>query len=105
MNQDNPPQIPNQEPLVKPLSVSDSGNLNLEQEHRFRQDALDARHRRWRLNSVIALSAIGVVFVFFLCWQTLNDPRSTPNDKRWATAFVTSVVAGSVGFLTGKAVS
>ncbi|MEM9274405.1 MAG: hypothetical protein AAGA80_15785 [Cyanobacteria bacterium P01_F01_bin.143] len=105
MNQENPTQTPNKELSEQPLSISDSGNTNLDQEHRFQQDALDARHRRWRMNSVIALSAIGIIFVFFLCWQTLNDPRSSPNDKRWATAFVTSVVAGSVGFLTGKAVS
>ena len=86
-----------------------SGNLvnedPLDKKHRLEQEAYDASHRRWRLNIIILMTIISLGLVFYLCFLTLNDPTASINDKRWATAFVSSIVTGSIGFLTGKAVS
>ena len=98
------------------LSISDlanqpqwTGNLvsedPIDKEHRLRQEAYDACHKRWRMNVIILLAGLGLGFVFYLCLSTLNDSNATASDKKWATAFVSSIVTGSVGFLTGKAVS
>ena len=76
-----------------------------EQKHRLEQEAYDACHRRWRLNLVLLMTIFSLCFVFYLCFLTLSDPTASVNDKRWATVFVSSIVTGSIGFLTGKAVS
>ncbi len=110
----NPPQIPNSGQAVQSLSIPDvanqwTGNLTSEdpadKQHRLQQEAYDARHTRWRMNFIILVAVFGLGFVLYLCFLTLNDSNASPIDKRWATAFVSSMVIGSVGFLTGKAVS
>lgn len=99
---------------VQTISVPDlaskwTGNLisedPIDKEHRLKQEAYDASHKRWRTNFIILIAVIGLGFVFYLCFQTLNDPALSPTDKKWATVFVSSIVTGSIGFLTGKAVS
>lgn len=76
-----------------------------DKKHRLEQEAYDACHKRWRLNIIILVAILGLCFVFYLCFLTLTDTQASTNDKRWATAFVSSIVSGSIGFLTGKAVS
>ncbi len=86
-----------------------SGNLVSEdptdKKHRLEQEAYEASHKRWRLNIIIVMAILGLCFVFYLCFLTLIDPETGINDKRWATVFVSSIVTGSIGFLTGKAIS
>lgn len=102
-----------QERPVQKISVPDlaskwTGNLvsedPIDKEHRLRQEAYDASHKRWRTNFIILIAVISLGFVFYLCFQTLNDPALSPTDKKWATVFVSSIVTGSIGFLTGKAI-
>ncbi|MDJ0580712.1 hypothetical protein [Crocosphaera sp.] len=96
------------------ISVTDlakgwSGSLAIEdptdKAHRLKQEAYEACHRRWRLNFIIFVAILGLCSVFYLCFSTLTDPKTGINDKRWATVFVSSIVTGSIGFLTGKAIS
>ena len=104
--------VPNE--FMQRISIPDianklSGDLKIEdfdtKKHRLEQEAYDACHRRWRLNLVLLMTIISLCFVFYLCFLTLNDATASVNDKRWATVFVSSIVTGSIGFLTGKAVS
>ncbi len=106
-------QTTNQAQPVQNISIPEiasqwTGNLvsedPIDKKHRLQQEAYDACHKRWRTNFIIFIAVVGLGFVFFLCFQTLNDPTLSPNDKKWATVFVSSIVTGSIGFLTGKAV-
>ena len=94
---------------VPDLADKWTGNLvsedPIDKEHRLRQEAYNASHKRWRTNFIILIAVIGLGFVFYLCFQTLNDPALSSTDKKWATVFVSSIVTGSIGFLTGKAVN
>ncbi len=109
----NSPQIIEQNQPVQNISIPEiasqwTGNLvsedPIDKKHRLQQEAYDACHKRWRTNFIIFIAVIGLGFVFYLCFQTLNDPTLSPSDKKWATVFVSSIVTGSIGFLTGKAV-
>lgn len=105
---------PKKQPPVQVLSVPElaskwTGNLvsedPIDKEFRLKQEAYDAAHKRWRINFIILVAVIGLGFVFYLCLQTLSDPSIGANDKKWATVYISSIVTGGIGFLTGKAVS
>ncbi len=97
------PDFANRVPSDWSLSVNKEGSMD--KEHRLKEEKHEARHKRWRLNIIIFMAIIGLCFVFYLSFLTLTDPETGINDKRWATVFVSSIVTGSIGFLTGKAVN
>ena len=105
------PQTETWNQSVQNLSISEfarpwKGNLVskdlIGETHRLQQEAYDACHQRWRTNFIIFIAVIGLGFVFALCFQTLNDPTLSPSEQKWATVFLSSIVTGSIGFLTGK---
>ena len=96
---------------IENISIPDvasqwTGNLvseePIDKQHRLQQEAYEACHQRWRTNFVILIAVIGLGFVLVLCFQTLNDPTLSPSEQKWATVFLSSIVTGSIGFLTGK---
>lgn len=86
-----------------------SGNLSYEdpdiKKHRLEQESADAKHRRWRSTILFVVTLIGISSVFLIGTQILNNPQATVDDKKWATALVTSIVSGGVGYITGKAIA
>jgi hypothetical protein len=73
-----------------------------ERDSRLRREEADAAHERWR-TSILFGVGIGVALVVGgLClWATL-DQSFSPDTQKWAAAIVTSMIAGILGFLTGK---
>jgi len=71
-------------------------------EARIRRDEKDSDHEQkkeliilWAVVLVVGLvSAVCVVVVFL--------PHSSPDSVKWATTLLTTVVAGGVGYMTGK---
>lgn len=86
-----------------------SGSLSYEdpqdKKHRLEQEAADAKYKRWRSTSLFGATLEGLAFIFWLGLQTLGNSQASQDDKKWATALVTAIVSGSVGFVTGKAIA
>ncbi len=95
------PQIANQPQWTGTLSSEDP----LERDYRLKQKAYDDRHRRWRSNALFAVTLVGLIVVFGFCLQIINNSKASADDKKWATAIMTSIVTGGVGFVTGKAIA
>lgn len=74
-------------------------------ETRLRLKEDDERHKRWRSSILFAATLVGVIFVFGLCVRIIGDKGADVNDKKWATAIMTSIVTGGIGYLTGKAIA
>jgi hypothetical protein len=121
-------QQPDQEQSLPVISVQDiarqpqwsSGSLSyedpLDKKHRLEQEAseakhkrdqelAEAKHKRWRSTTLFAVTLIGLGFVFWMCLRMLGNPQASQDDKKWATALITSIVSGSVGYITGKAIA
>jgi hypothetical protein len=77
----------------------------LDKEYRLKGEASEAQHRQWRGSILFGFTLIGLSFVFWLCFQILSNPQAGVDDKKWATALMTSIVSGSVGFVAGKAIT
>ncbi|MDJ0598461.1 MAG: hypothetical protein QNJ37_06440 [Crocosphaera sp.] len=97
------PDIAEKLPSDWSLSVNKEGSMD--KQHRLQQESYELSHKRWRFNMIIVMAIVSLCFVFYLSYLTLTDPEIGINDKRWATVFVSSIVTGSIGFLTGKAVN
>lgn len=95
------PQIANQPTWTGSLSSEDPPD----KKHRLEQEANNARHKRWRSTALFAVTLIGLSIVFWLCLQILSNPQASADDKKWATALIASIVSGSIGFVTGKAIA
>lgn len=100
------PGAPGQSDLVKLAKgyrvELKSHELPQELESRLRKEEADAALER-RKNLLLFLTAIaGVVAVAALCAFVAARPGSSADDKKWATAVLTSVVSAAVGFLAGK---
>ena len=76
----------------------------LDQEYRLKQQGYDASHRRWRITILFSFALIGIAVVVICCLLVLISPESSSDDKKWASTFMATIVAGLVGFVTGKAV-
>lgn len=46
---------------------------------------------------------LGVGIIGYICLQIATDRTASADDKKWATAILTSTVTGGIGYLTGKA--
>ena len=95
------PRLANQSNWTGTLSSEDP----LDKEYRLRREAGEAQHRRWRSTILFGVTLVGLSFVFWLCFQILSNPRASVDDKKWATALMTSIVSGGIGFVAGKAIA
>ena len=49
-------------------------------------------------------AVVGLEFVFYLCFSTLNNSQATADDKKQATSFISSIGTGKIEFSAGKTV-
>jgi hypothetical protein len=73
-----------------------------ELQSRFRQQEANAKHQRTKdwyafLARWISLASVGVVSLWIAA-----GPHSSPDDKKWATGILTSIVTLWAGYLAGK---
>jgi cytochrome c biogenesis protein CcdA len=62
----------------------------------------DARFRRWGKAALFLAGLLMVLAVFVLCVLIVTHSTS-PDDRKWATGILATIVSGLVGFLTGRA--
>lgn len=62
----------------------------------------DARLRRTRELVLMVCAVVGAGTFLFICYQTVTNPASSADDKKWATSIITAVVGGLVGALVKK---
>jgi hypothetical protein len=94
-------QLANQSDWTGTLSSEDP----TDKEYRLNREADEARHRRWRGTVLFGFTLVGLSCVFLLCFQNLSNSQASSDDKKWATALMTAMVSGSVGFVAGKAIA
>jgi cation transport ATPase len=69
---------------------------------RLRQQEAEAKHQRTKdwyafLAGLISLASVGGV-----CLWIAAGPHSSPDDRKWATGILTSIVTLWAGYLAGK---
>src|SRR5579871_665609 len=74
----------------------------VEREHRLAMEADEARHGRTKEVIVLIAVLLGVGIVLALCLWLAAGTNSSPEDKKWATAILASVVTLGMGYLVGK---
>ena len=62
----------------------------------------DALVRRIRELVLMVCAVAGAAVFLWICYQTVTNPNSSPDDKKWATSVITAVVGGLVGALVKK---
>lgn len=70
---------------------------------RLRRQEAQEQHERRKDLAVTAAVLFGVATLMGFCIWTVGSAGSSPDDKKWATALLTSIVTAGLGYLTGKA--
>lgn len=76
--------------------------LPQELESRLRKEEADAALQRRKDFLLFLAAVLGVGGIAILCIVVAIRPSGSADDKKWATAVLTSVVSAAVGFLAGK---
>ncbi|HEX8073145.1 MAG TPA: hypothetical protein VF546_24570 [Pyrinomonadaceae bacterium] len=88
-------------------------NLNLtiapredpaEMQSRLRREEADAAHQRRKDLTLFVTTFVVIVAAFGICAYIVLGGRASAEADKWATATLTSIVSGLVGYVTGKAV-
>lgn len=66
------------------------------------EDPDDARHRRRKDLLLLSVALLGLCAIGFFCLWVLMSPTASTDDKKWAQSVLTAIVAGLIGYLTGK---
>jgi hypothetical protein len=66
------------------------------------EDPEDARHRRRKDLLQLSVALLGMGAIGFFCLWVLMSPTASADDKKWAQSVLTALVAGFIGYLTGK---
>lgn len=66
------------------------------------EDPDDARHRRRKDLLLLSMALLGMCAIGFFCLWVLMSPTASVDDKKWAQSVLTAIVAGLIGYLTGK---
>jgi hypothetical protein len=90
------------------LESSDEDNYRLhvtteliEDANLRRQIALDdARSKRWKESCIFVFALTAIVLIFLGCKSLFV--YGAPEDKKWATATLSAITSGIIGFLVGK---
>ena len=69
---------------------------------KLRQEEADASYQRRKDLMLFLFAVLGVASVAGLCAFVVVRQASTPDDKKWATTVLFSIVTAAVGFLAGK---
>lgn len=70
---------------------------------RLQREEAAARHERFKDLVILVAVLLGVAVMMAFGLRIAADSNSSPDDKKWATALLTSIVSAGLGFLTGKA--
>jgi len=76
--------------------------VEIEAEHKLRTEEAEDTHKR-RINMIVHIFVMAIVAVAFLASAYIavaGDPKTGLPDK--AMGIITAIVAGGVGFMTGK---
>jgi hypothetical protein len=73
-----------------------------ERKHRLALEAAGARFERTKDVIVLIAVLLGVGLVLALCLWLAAGSNSSPEDKKWATAILASIVTLGMGYLVGK---
>ena len=69
---------------------------------RLARESRDSTHRIWRESLLFGIFTTGVLIVAGAClWISLR-PGQSPENQKWATTLLTTIVSAGVGYLTGK---
>jgi len=75
---------------------------DLERDHRLTRQTDDARHGRWKELFILIGVLAGIAIILAVCVFLVVSPNAPPEDKKWATAILASIVTGGMGYLVGK---
>ncbi len=90
------------EPPCRKPQPGRSHELPEELESRLRKVDADAALARRKDFLLFLAAVLGVGGIAVLCIAVAIRPGGSADDKKWATAVLTSVVSAAVGFLAGK---
>ena len=76
-----------------------------DKKHRLDQEAAENQHKRWRATTLFGLALLALIAIFVFAIGIIRDQSTTQEDKKWATAVMTSITTGLIGFATGKAIA
>jgi hypothetical protein len=69
---------------------------------RLARESLEAGHRLWRESILFGILTLGVSIVVLACLWIALQPGQSPENQKWATTLLTTIVSAGVGYLTGK---
>jgi hypothetical protein len=69
---------------------------------RVARDSQEVAHRVWRDSILFGIVSTGVAIVSLTCLWIVVKPDQTPDQQKWATTLLTTIVSAGVGYLTGK---
>jgi hypothetical protein len=69
---------------------------------RLAREEAEAAHQRRKDFILFVAAVLGVAAVVVLCLVTIALPDRSPDDKKWATSILTSIVSSTVFYLFGK---
>ncbi len=70
-----------------------------ERASRLRREEADAAHRRSKETTVVRAIVIATAVVLVVCIGVVLVPGSPPENSKWATTLLTSVVSLGLGYL------
>jgi cation transport ATPase len=79
-----------------------SPETEAEREHRLTHETEDARHERRKDLVVLIFVLIGITVILIVCVVLAISPSASPEDKKWSTAILASIVTLLMGYLVGK---
>lgn len=89
--------------LRKDFNISvTSRETSKEIDARIRREDAEAEHLRKKELIILWMVVVLVGFVSFVCVVVMFLPHSSVDNVKWATTLLTTVVAGGVGYMTGK---
>jgi hypothetical protein len=82
--------------------VAKPPELKAERDHRLAEEAAKSHHERIRDLIILAVVLFGYATIVSVCVWLVTSKESAPEDKKWATATLASIVLALTGYLVGK---
>jgi hypothetical protein len=81
----------------KPTTAELKSKVKLNELNVFKEVVRDA------LISLFALASTS--YFIYYCFNLLNNPSASADDKKWAMSIITLITSGVIGYLVGKVAS
>lgn len=95
--------FPSAESLVKAMRLAFKPyETTREVQSRLRREEADAEHQRRKDIAILRAVLIAVGVVSVVCIAVVLIPGVPPENARWATTLLTSIVPTSLGYMTGR---